>query len=122
VRIFRSEDGAELREEDLRCYLTGQSGTDWVAAGDRIAAALAPRACGAVFVGSPNCAPYRDDFDVSGRVCVLPPGHHPYRPEVTNYAPERGNISRECAHCGRLWDDPIHALGHMVAPECWREP
>jgi hypothetical protein len=105
VRIFRSDDGAELREEDVRGILGFcELATD---ASDRIVAALVPKTCGCEMTWNDSGQTF-----VVGR-CVLPPGHHPWTP--SHYAKD----IRAC--CPRPATDPIHSPGHMTAPECWRE-
>ena len=102
TRIFRSEDGAELQEEDVwgvvAEYRNHPTHPAFEAA-ERLVAALAPRTCGAVLA-------VRQLVEFP---CVLPPGHHPIHGE------------RE-VWCGKKAADPIHSPGHMTAPECWREP
>jgi hypothetical protein len=170
VRIFRSDDGAEIREEDVRAltraYEYGFGKGAAFAAADRVLAALSPKpklfskpgveipckvevgpdgattwtpleklkvqpgdsftlvaqpgdkftmvltpkTCGAIFVGAGS--PYRDDFDASGRRCVLPPGHHPF---------VAGGSGGTCLICDNLPENPLHSPGHMTDPECWRE-
>jgi hypothetical protein len=134
VRIFRSDDGAELREEDVERVISTyvHRSTEWGdyderhAAACRIIAALAPKTCGAIL---PVMMQNVGGRGYSGpQRCVLPPEHHP----ATDWDPERHLLrcgdkeqrehTRDCAQCGRDVFDPIHASGHMTAPECWREP
>ena len=177
MRIFRSDDGAEIREEDVRAltraYEYGFGKGAAFAAADRVLAALSPKpklfskpgveipckvevgpdgattwtpleklkvqpgdsftlvaqpgdkftmvltpkTCGAIFVGAGS--PYRDDFDASGRRCVLPPGHHPFDP-VTDQGDDPYSVI--CRRpCNKVAVNPIHSPGHMTDPECWRE-
>jgi hypothetical protein len=109
VRIFRSDDGAEIREEDVRDVLGFcEVATD---ASDRIVAALGPKTCGCEMTWNDSGQTF-----VVGR-CVLPPGHHPFRPK-SSAAKDETSCIEDC-HC---WvGHPIHSPGHQTAPECWRE-
>ena len=109
MRIFRSDDGAELREEDVRDILGFcELATD---ASDRIVAALVPKTCGCEMTWNDSGQTF-----VVGR-CVLPPGHHPFVAEGSGGSWP----SRTCLTCDNLPANPLHSPGHQTAPECWRE-
>ncbi len=116
MRIFKSDDGAELREEDVRAltraYEYGFGKGAAFEAADRVLAALAPKTCGALLPcvhDSDNCR--------HPHPCVLSPGHHRFgqsgKPAGCGHDPACG--------CGLPVSNPIHSPGHMTAPECWRE-
>jgi hypothetical protein len=122
-RIFRAEDGAELREEDVRALadaakyaITIEETRAAVKARDRMLMALAPKpapTCEAtlvVHVWSPN--PLEDRYVTLP--CVLPPGHHP--------CPAFLDEHDCCRQCGKGPAHENHAPCHMTASETWREP
>ena len=121
MRIFRSDDGAELREEDvLRVISTYvHRSSEW---GDpderhdaacRIHAALAPKTCGATLkIGTFGTPTMPLVFK-----CVLPPEHHPFIAEGSGGSWP----SRTCLTCDNLPANPLHSPGHMTAPKCWHE-
>ena len=120
MTTFKSDDGREIDEADLR-YLV-EYVDSWRTKGAervlvRVEAALKPKpapTCGAVipqgfaFATRP-LAPIR---------CVLPPpdkqgfheGHHAYLHVVTV----------RC--CAKPESDPVHWKGHSPSPEVWQEP
>jgi hypothetical protein len=118
VRIFRSDDGAEIREDDLRALAEFARGGPRTCEANsiRVLAALAPKTCGAMLasVTLMHIAKGHDEYVPLDLPCVLPPGHHPFDRYSTHpYCTVKG--------CNKLADDPIHSPGHQTAPECWRE-
>ena len=123
--IFRSDDGREIEEADLRavvdCFQRARvmEPEPW----KRILAALAPKptsTCGAMLVV--------ETYDCQGQThrgpyfrCVLPPGHHPYESFL-----EPGTDDWVCINCpsgeDRSPEDPIHAPGHMPSADSWVVP
>ena len=108
MTTFRSDDGREIEEADLRAVVNS-----WYRAGayKRVLAALALKpapTCGAVIQGVP----------VHGWPCVLPPpdkdgfheGHHKWEPEIFG-----------CEHwnCDKPESDPVHWAGHMPSADSW---
>ena len=109
MRIFRSEDGAELREEDVRelahhCRNCGRD-LDIV---QRVEAALAPRRCGAIIVWSDK------KWGETTMSCILPPGHHPFGGRYLTIC--------DALECKLPLEDPIHSPGHLIDRAFWNEP
>jgi hypothetical protein len=112
VRIFRSDDGAEIREEDVLKIRLRLWDSKTHEAACRIDAALTPKTCGAVLPcvhDSDNCR--------HPHPCVLSPGHHPFVAEGSGGSWP----SRTCLICDNLPENPLHSPGHMTAPKCWHE-
>jgi hypothetical protein len=92
-----------------------ESGCDWWTYGwnnrhlfeEHWRAEHAPKTCAALTPAFPTLR------------CVLLEGHH--RPAGFVW-PEQTPKTGMCAQCDRYWDDPIHAPGHMIAADLWREP
>ena len=109
MRIFRSDDGAEIREEDVLKIRLRLWDSETHEAACRIDAALGPKTCGSEMTWNDGGQTF-----VVGR-CVLPPGHHPFERDDQMYG-----ICDKFT-CRLPFDDPIHSPGHQTAAECWRE-
>ena len=119
MSVFRSDDGREIEEADLRAVVNS-----WYRAGayKRVLAALALKpapTCGAVIQGVP----------VHGWPCVLPPpdkdgfheGHHAYLRAMT-HGELCGQPLGQMTLCLKPESDSVHWKGHSPNPEVWREP
>jgi hypothetical protein len=122
VRIFRSDDGAEIREDDLRVLARDEPNISiFVDAQVRVLSALHPVASASPSPDPKTCGSEMTWNDggqtfVVGR-CVLPAGHHPFVAEGSGGSWP----SRTCLTCDNLPANPLHSPGHQTAPECWRE-
>ena len=115
MSVFRSDDGREIDEADLRLVveLADCPSHSYGGVGEattRVLAALAqkPTTCGAYIKvdhmeGPPNIFP-----------CILPPGHHPLKMSSDH------NGYKTC--CAAIETDPIHAPGHMPSADSWVVP
>lgn len=121
MTTFKSGDGREIDEEDVRRAVSYATTVPMVGSPRPaflvlILAALAPKpapTCGAMLVvetydrqGQTHRGPYFP--------CVLPPGHHPFRRHPTQYG--------ICDLCSGEFQDDLHAPGHMPSADSWREP
>ena len=109
MSVFRSDDGREIEEADLRAVVNS-----WYRAGayKRVLAALALKP-------APTCGAVIPRFNMDGDAinplgCVLPPGHHPV---VYDY-----NIEAPRCTCGRDLLHENHAPGHMPSADSWVAP
>ena len=116
-RIFRSDDGAEISEEDVAAVIIANTATAyWKQAVRRLTDALAPKTCGAVIAWPNNGWPVVSQGPGSPPAfpCILPAGHHPYGPDLLG-------VCQTCGSDPVERNDPIHSPGHMTAPETWSE-
>jgi hypothetical protein len=128
VRIFRSDDGAEIREDDLRVLARDEPNISiFVDAQVRVLSALHPvasaspspdpKTCGAKLWAARLGWTADQPTHVDGLACVLPAGHHPFVAEGSGGSWP----SRTCLTCDNLPANPLHSPGHMTAPKCWHE-